>query len=426
MDIQPAPFSLTRLLEEIHALFVHKAKEKGLSLEICLPSETPETVILDSARLRQVLLNLLGNAIKFTETGGVVLQLECTYPYDNKNLADIRLSVTDTGIGVPDLFKPLIFDPFEQQPGQDHAKYGGTGLGLAISMRLVTIMGGRLTLADNPTGQGAVFTIFFSGVSTTEQNEPLPAADMADRVAFTLTPTLLIVDNLPPDRHLLRSYLEPYGFTLLEAASEAEAADLIRRYAPSLVIANINLSRHHESSLLQIVRNADNQQGSPIPFIAVTASAMNHELDACYAAYDAVLVKPFLKEDLICTIARFVPHTVNAAPAQTVKAREPPIIIEENITDADALLSRLSAFFPEPLTTIRRTLRINQAKPLAADIHAIASEFHAVRLVHFCDELLSAIGSFQIDRMKAILLQIEIYIRRLREARPPSSPAKSP
>ncbi|MDD2236524.1 MAG: hypothetical protein PHG65_04885, partial [Kiritimatiellae bacterium] len=151
-----------------------------------------------------------------------------------------------------------------------------------------------------------------------------------------------------------------------------------------------------------------------IPLIAITAAATNGELEALPAIFDAILVKPILREDLLHALAAFLPHTLQESCLLPKENSSPaPNTLSDAITERSALLENLAEHFPERLATIRRTLRINQVKPLATELRAIAAEHGAHRMRLLCDDLLLAAESFRIDRMKSILLDLENDVARL-------------
>ncbi len=188
LDIQMELFEPLRLLEELRLFFSARVHEKGLVFVISPDPDLPESAMLDPARLRQILVNLIGNAIKFTDTGSVEVKVSCVRHSGRADRGDWVFAVTDTGLGIPDEFKGILFSPFEQMPGQDHTKYGGTGLGLAISRRLAHLMNGEITISDPPAQKGSVFTVTFRDVATflsPSREESMPAAkartSLADR-----------------------------------------------------------------------------------------------------------------------------------------------------------------------------------------------------------------------------------------------------
>jgi len=176
MRLDYSAVSMRRLLSDVRHIFDLRAREQGITLEVSVDSKMPAAMMLDETRLRQVLFNLVGNAIKFTHDGGVTVRastapVEGDSPEDDRSYCQLVVSVKDTGIGIAPDQCDRIFDAFEQQEGQNTRRYGGTGLGLAISRKLVRMMGGELEL-ESELGQGSVFTVVLPKVEVTgEQAE---------------------------------------------------------------------------------------------------------------------------------------------------------------------------------------------------------------------------------------------------------------
>jgi signal transduction histidine kinase len=175
VDLESAPFNLTRLLQEITKTYTQQVRQKGLMLTLNISRGVPVEIVGDSVRLRQVLFNLLGNAVKFTDAGGIELRVDV----ESENSEKIRLhfSVSDTGIGIPRDKQEVIFQPFSQADGSMTRKYGGTGLGLTISARLVQLMEGNIWVASEP-GEGSIFHFnaqfgLVSSAMGSEQNQSL-------------------------------------------------------------------------------------------------------------------------------------------------------------------------------------------------------------------------------------------------------------
>lgn len=178
MRLEYSPVSVRRLLQDVRHIFDLRATEHGVSLEVSVASDVPAMLVLDETRLRQVLFNLVGNAIKFTHEGGVTVRLStepCPDAADGMERCRLTVSVTDTGIGIASDQQERIFDAFEQQEGQSSRKYGGTGLGLAISRKLIRMMGGELGV-ESAEGQGSTFTLTMPGIEVAG-HEPDEALD---------------------------------------------------------------------------------------------------------------------------------------------------------------------------------------------------------------------------------------------------------
>jgi signal transduction histidine kinase len=156
VDLEFTPFNLTRLLQEISKVFTPEARQKGLALSVKIAPEVPRDIVGDAGRLRQVLINLIGNAIKFTPTGGVEVSIDVV-SLRSDNIC-LHFSVTDTGIGIPKDKQDVVFQPFSQADGSMTRKYGGTGLGLTISARLVQMMEGNIWVESEPA-KGSTFHV---------------------------------------------------------------------------------------------------------------------------------------------------------------------------------------------------------------------------------------------------------------------------
>ena len=194
LDIQMELFNPLNLLEELRLFFSARVREKGLALVMSPDPDLPEMAMLDPARLRQILVNLIGNAIKFTEAGSVEVKVSCVRHPGRTDRSDWSFAVCDTGRGIPDEYKSRLFGAFEQMPGQDHAKYGGTGLGLTISRRLAHLMNGEISVADHPSQTGSVFTATFRDVATYTSPARAEKAAAAEQVAGPV----VRMDDLPP------------------------------------------------------------------------------------------------------------------------------------------------------------------------------------------------------------------------------------
>ena len=207
LEIQMELFNPLNLLEELRLFFSARVREKGLALVMSPDPDLPEMAMLDPARLRQILVNLIGNAIKFTEAGSVEVKVSCVRHPGRTDRSDWAFAVCDTGKGIPDEFKSRLFGAFEQMPGQDHAKYGGTGLGLTISRRLAHLMNGEIAVSDPPSRKGSVFTVTFRDVATYTSPARAEEGGAAEKAAGPLVRTGDLPPGLRADVEALRKSL---------------------------------------------------------------------------------------------------------------------------------------------------------------------------------------------------------------------------
>ncbi|MEQ8822220.1 MAG: response regulator [Sumerlaeia bacterium] len=220
MELEEVEFDLRSTMEEVGDLMAPKAQEKGLELMVRVAKGTPVRILGDPGRLRQVLLNLVGNAIKFTEDGEVVVSVARAREGDTEREVILRFDVQDSGIGIPEDRMDRLFKSFSQVDSSTTRKYGGTGLGLAISRELVEIMGGDVAV-ESQEGAGSTFTFTARFVVV---DEPRTAKIIAPH----MMPRVLVVDDNEKNRQIVREQLEAMGCQVAEAASGPGALELLR------------------------------------------------------------------------------------------------------------------------------------------------------------------------------------------------------
>ncbi|WP_020040493.1 hybrid sensor histidine kinase/response regulator [Salipiger mucosus] len=298
MPIVSEPFSPAACIRDAIDLLRPQAREKGLFLDLCHEAALPEAVRGDSGRLRQVLINLLGNAVKFTEAGGVTLGTGIASDEDGHLLT---LRVSDTGPGIAPARAERIFDQFEQADNGNTRPLGGTGLGLAISRQLARRMGGDLTLIDNEA-PGACFEL------TVRLGRAPPGAvrDHLDRlgVAGGRVPPmrLLLAEDNATNRLLVRRFLRDQPVTIAEAADGRAATDAVQAAPPDVVLMDMAMPELDGLAATRLIR----EMAIPQPrIIALTANAFASDRAACLeAGMDDFLAKPLRKAALLEALAR--------------------------------------------------------------------------------------------------------------------------
>lgn len=306
MKVQLEPSSLTQLLEFIHQLFTPQASRQGLELKLEIGSPLPPSVLLDTGRLRQILLNLVGNALKFTSKGHIVMRLTGEPNAQNRSRWKIILEVEDTGCGIPAGQLTEIFKPFVQGTNKDQANKSGTGLGLAIVKRLTDLMGGSITVKSEE-GVGTVFRLEFPNVEASARL-PKVEKDTESEVDFNeLRPsTLVVADDVEANRELLRSHFENTHHRLLLASNGEEALELVKHEAPDVVLMDVRMPVMDGLETLRQLRREPGYQ--LLPVIALTASKLPPAGQAHNApGFDGVIMKPFTRAQLFRELAQFIP-----------------------------------------------------------------------------------------------------------------------
>ncbi len=308
LELQYSEVSIESLFNEIKTVFDQKITDKGLRFILETGMDIPQALILDEIRLRQILFNLVSNAAKFTEYGSVTLSAVIKVPIKAaRSQVDFILSVSDTGVGIPEDQCDKIFDAFEQQKAHRGSQYGGTGLGLAITKRLIEAMGGNISVVSR-VGKGSTFVALFQGVevatATALAELEKPEFD-CDAVAFERA-KILVVDDIHYNRDLMKGYLDTYGFDLMEAGDGKQAIDKARQYIPDLILLDMKMPEMDGYEAADVLGN--DPALKDIPVIAITASALKQDEERIRKICDGYLPKPVSRFQLIKEIMQFLPH----------------------------------------------------------------------------------------------------------------------
>lgn len=288
-ELRAEVFNLPTLLLEVADAHETRAHSKGLTLRRPETAGLPEMVIGDAPKLRQVLENLLGNAVKFTSRGGVRLSAISTVA------GRIRFEVSDTGPGIVREEIPRLFQPFHQAGSLSAER--GTGLGLAITQRLVSLMGGKVELKSE-VGQGSCFSFELGFPIANAPVAPITKTDLNGRGR-----RILAVDDVEANRNLFRDLLMPLDLVVEVAATAEEALDLLAKTSPDLMILDLRLPGMSGLELARQLRAS----GSKMPILAASASTLGHDPGAALeAGCDDFISKPFLAEDLTAKVGRLL------------------------------------------------------------------------------------------------------------------------
>jgi PAS domain S-box-containing protein len=304
LDLEPRAFNLEEVLGPALKVLGLQARAKGLELNLHMQPGLPERVIADADRLRQIVVNLVGNAIKFTQRGEVTVRATCNP--DDLGTAWLRFSVQDTGIGIPPEKQQTIFDAFSQADGSVTRRYGGTGLGLSISRRLVEMMGGRIWLESVP-GEGSTFHFTVPlCVSPPGALGLAPARPCAPEAARPCKPLdILLAEDNVINQKVISRLLEKHGHRVEIAANGREALDKLSASSFDLVLMDLQMPEMDGIEATKAIRKLERYTGGHVPIIALTAHALKTDRDRCLAVgMDGYLSKPIRPDDLFRQIER--------------------------------------------------------------------------------------------------------------------------
>jgi signal transduction histidine kinase len=302
LELETTAFDLRSCLEQALDLVASRAKAKGLELRCALGSGVPRRIAADPTRVRQILVNLLDNAVKFTSSGHVAVTVEWQAGADATGM--LLLSVSDTGIGIPADRLGSIFSAFLQVDSATTRAYGGTGLGLAIVERLCELMGGSVTV-ESEEGRGSTFRVRIRAAPAVEEAAPASALPCPAPVSAPSLRILVAEDN-PVNQRVVVQMLESLGYASpLLAADGEEALEVLGRERCDLVLMDLHMPRMDGIEASLRIRDMFAEEARPA-IIALTADAIEESREVCLeAGMAAVLIKPFRRADLQSCLARF-------------------------------------------------------------------------------------------------------------------------
>jgi signal transduction histidine kinase/CheY-like chemotaxis protein len=402
------------LFNEMETLFGQRIKDRGLELIMEVSDELPKAMLLDETRLRQILVNLIGNAVKFTESGHIKLSVRCRHPGDIQcGTFDLIVSVEDTGIGIPEDQREVIFEPFEQLKEVKTGVYGGTGLGLAITKRLTEMMNGEISV-ESEVGKGSVFTVIVRDVevASTEalESRPQKRIDFAT-IAFEAG-TVLIADDIEYNRELIKGFLEGYDLTLLEAEDGRQVVEKARQHRPDLVLLDMKMPEMTGYQAADVLRHDEDLKG--IPIVAVTASAMKEDEALISKLCDSYLRKPVSKTDLILEVMKFLPHTggeeIAIEAMEAAEEKTPAEMSREGLAHHPELLELLRSR-QTYCRELSEKMIINEIEDFAEEMKELGTRYKYHPLVNWAEELYSSAISYDIEKMQEILLDLETVLQ---------------
>jgi signal transduction histidine kinase/CheY-like chemotaxis protein len=297
LTIEEKPFALQWCITGAVDIVTPEVRRKGLDFAISVAEEVPDAVVGDQLRLQQVLINLIGNAVKFTEGGKVAVRVTVgRATSDGKR--EFTFAVTDTGIGIPNDKKGLLFQAFSQVDDTHTRKYGGTGLGLAISREIVELMGGTITFTSEE-GVGSTFSFTIPLAEASRESDTLSAAEPLTPETITSAqeeermPRLLLADDDPTIRQVLGLMLKRANYNLDVAEDGLKAIEMWEQGGYDLVLMDIQMPRLNGFEATSFIREKERERGCRIPIVAMTAHASKEDEQRCHdAGMDAFISKP--------------------------------------------------------------------------------------------------------------------------------------
>jgi len=312
VEIVPAPFALRPFIANLTSILGREAARKKIELKNVVEDSAPGWVCADQGRLRQVLVNLLGNALKFTFQGAVTLQVSHSENH-------LKFAVSDTGIGIPLEKQEVIFEAFQQADNSTSRRFGGTGLGLTISKKLVESMGGQLLLTSEP-GKGSTFSF---SIEAPAASAPAKAVQSREKAAVQPLKILVVEDNRV-NQHLILALLRKRGHATAVAGNGVEALAALERDSYDLALMDIQMPEMDGLEAVRRIRETEGPSGRHLPVVAMTARAMAGDRETILAAgMDDYLEKP-IQIDRLDAVLLQVSNACHCGPGCPPELPETP------------------------------------------------------------------------------------------------------
>ena len=304
LRLEKIDFDVWKAVEEPVNLLIHKARAKGIEIVKLIQKDVPRVVRGDPGRIRQILTNLIGNAVKFTERGDIIVR--CTLEFSDETHIKLRFSVTDTGIGISEETQKQLFQPFNQADGSTTRKYGGTGLGLAICRQLSEMMGGEIGV-ESVSGKGSTFAftaVFESAISKLEPSHQNAGAEASGKKTLPAGLSILLVEDNAVNQKVALRMLQRLGVSADLASNGNEAVEAVRHNQYEVVLMDCMMPEMDGFAATRAIRSLSDLSAQP-KIIAMTASILQSERDRCFeAGMDDYLPKPVTLESLFSTLLK--------------------------------------------------------------------------------------------------------------------------
>ena len=395
--IEYRAFNIRQLFLEIEQMFVKIVEQKGLIFELNMSPRLPDMLILDENRLRQIVVNITGNAVKFTDKGFVRVSADYRGEESGKGGGDLLIYVEDSGMGVGEDEKESIFRVFSQQKYQDTNKYGGTGLGLAISKRLAEIMNGSITV-DSVPNQGSRFTIHIKNIEQASLTGPNP--DQEDIHAMDVSfgkSCILLADACEANQGLISDFLENFGFEVSTIDDILKVPEILKFMTVELIIWNVPGNESYSELTSAVKTGAD---GETIPLMAI--GSVSPEIgEFC----DLILEKPISKGTLFNSLKLLLKH-VHIKPDEIME-NEPEIygghLSPKAVVRLRQLEGELIHIEKTVWSDLKQAMVIDNILSFADSLKELADQFEYPYLHQYADNLARQAGKFDMMQLPVTL-----------------------
>lgn len=400
LDIVYSPVNLFSIINEVKQIFSLQTNQKRLDFEIAIDEKLPRGLLLDELRLRQVLFNLIGNAVKFTEKGSIKINVICIAKNRESSSIDLVIEIQDTGFGIAEYELDSIFEPFKQQEGQDIMKFGGSGLGLSITRKLVEMMDGTITV-ESKLGVGSKFSIYMKGLEISSLvNSSQDFETEVSHITFDKS-KILLVEDIESNRKVVTGFLEKQNLVIIEAQNGKKALEVLEKENFDLILMDMQMPEMDGKKTSQFLKKEERY--NDIPIIILTASAMKENIKDIMNFADGYLCKPITRYELINELARFLPHKKEETEEPAYEPKMGNVLdLFKEYRESNNIDSGFKKEFDEWFTesdNARKSLNTNKLIQYFTELKQISEKYNIEPLATLASNLLQLTKTFSIARI---------------------------
>lgn len=393
-------------INDIKQLFNKDIKDKGLDFQLTIAPGLDSILVLDETRIRQIIFNLIGNAIKFTSEGHIHLSVEHQKSSDDETKIQLTIAIEDTGIGIDTDQINKIFNQFTQHEGQSNRQYGGTGLGLTICTKLAQMMGGSIQVSS-ALGQGSKFSLQLDNIEISKEGV-VASAQTEQQVNFEPA-TILLADDIQTNRRLIQEQFSNQPLTFIEAENGAIAVELAQKHKPDIILMDIRMPVMNGIDAARAIKQNTGTFHTPI--IAVTASiSQTPDDDIREDEFTDLIYKPVKKNTLVNILKTYLAYNLEQVQLEPA----PPTPQDELSNEAlSELIDKLQTDGLALLDKVQISGSLDDIKILADYIETLTAQYPQIQIKHYSKMLSAAVELFDIGELEQLLPKLPILIDQL-------------
>lgn len=407
-EMQYAPCDLNKILREVEQIFSMHFQNKGIVFHKEITDALPRVLLLDEIRLRQVLFNIVGNAVKFTDKGYVRLSVDIPGDRVGADTIDLHIGVRDTGIGICENELEEIFDSFKQQSGQDSSIYGGTGLGLTISRRLVEMMNGQIQVESTP-GEGSKFLILLKDVVISDDGLPVIQESLHhDNIRFERK-KVLVADDVKSNRDLLYALLTNVNLEVMTVNNGKEAVLQCREYGPDIILMDIMMPEMNGMEATKRIKQKPST--ADIPVIAVTATSVGRgRSDIMASGFDGFLLKPIKIGDLLDELSIYLPIKQD----RQIKEKSPSRLPRKKRENIFGATQAFESEFTAEWERFQTHQPMGEVESFGRRIEAMGRKYQLSFLADYGADLINHVNNFDVVNMQLLIDEFPSIVLKLK------------